>query len=386
MRRLIASVAILTIAALLLWAFLPDPVRVETAPVTRGDLTVTVEAEGEARVREVVVVSAPISGLLQRITLHPGDAITAGQVVARIGPVTPALLDSRARAVAQATAEAATAAVDLAQSQLVQAEATRDFTRTEADRARTLFARAALSQRMLDDATLAERTAEAAVASARANLSVRRKELESARAMLDSHSTTGACCIEVAAPVAGTILRVATEDEQVLQPGTPIMEIGDLQDMEIVVHVLSRDAVDIIEGAEAAISGWGGPDLVARVERVEPSAATRISALGIEEQRVEIRLSLRAPPPQTLGHGFRVTARITTDSAQNILRVPISALFRSGGDWAVYAAGDGRAALHLVSIGRRNDEMAEVLTGLDEDATVILHPADTIEDGVRITQ
>lgn len=386
MRRLIASVAILAIAALLLWAFLPDPVRVETAPVTRGDLTVTVEAEGEARVREVVVVSAPISGLLQRITLHPGDAITAGQVVARIGPVTPALLDSRARAVAQATAEAATAAVDLAQSQLVQAEATRDFTRTEADRARTLFARAALSQRMLDDATLAERTAEAAVASARANLSVRRKELESARAMLDSNSTTGACCIEVAAPVAGTILRVATEDEQVLQPGTPIMEIGDLQDMEIVVHVLSRDAVDIIEGAEAAISGWGGPDLVARVERVEPSAATRISALGIEEQRVEIRLSLRAPPPQTLGHGFRVTARITTDSAQNILRVPISALFRSGGDWAVYAAGDGRAALHLVSIGRRNDEMAEVLTGLDEDATVILHPADTIEDGVRITQ
>lgn len=172
MRRLISLGAILATSALLLWVFLPDPIPVETAPIMRGDLAVTVEAEGEARVREVVVISAAIPGLLQRVTLHPGDSVSTGQVVARIGPVTPALLDSRARAVADATAAAAAAAVELARSQLVQAEAMLDFARTEADRARALFARAALSQRMLDDATLAERTAEATVTSARANLAV----------------------------------------------------------------------------------------------------------------------------------------------------------------------------------------------------------------------
>ncbi len=176
MRRLFIAGAIFSAIALLLWVFLPDPVPVETAAITRGDLTVSVEAEGEARVREVVVLSAPIAGLLQRVTFHPGDTVAAGQVVARIGPATPALLDARARAVAEATAAAAAAAVELARSQLVQAEATLDFARTEADRARTLFARAALSQRMLDDATLAERTAAATVTSARANLGVREKK------------------------------------------------------------------------------------------------------------------------------------------------------------------------------------------------------------------
>lgn len=385
MRRLIAAGAFLSTAALLLWAFLPDPVPVETAPVTRGDLTVSVQAEGEARIREVVVVSAPIAGLLQRITLHPGDPVGAGQVVAWIGPVAPSLLDSRARAVAEATAAAAAAAVELARSQVSQSEAVLDFARTEAARARALFARASLSQRMLDDAILAERTAEAAVASARANLAVRGKELESAQAMLDSDGGQPIdCCIAVTAPTAGTILRVATEDEQVLQPGTPILEIGNLTDMEISVDVLSQDAVDIDEGAVATITGWGGPDLAARVERVEPVAATRVSALGIEEQRVEVLLSLTAPPPPSLGHGFRVTARITTDVADDALRVPIAALFRSGGDWAVYTAEDGRAALHLLTIGRRNDEMAEVLAGLDEDAAVILHPDDELGDKARI--
>lgn len=387
MRRLFAAGASLAIAALLLWAFLPDPVPVETATVTRGDITINVEAEGEARVREVVVVSAPIAGLLQRVTLHAGDSVSADQVVARIGPVTPSLLDSRARAMAEATAAAAASAVELARSQLLQAEATLDFARTESARARALFARAALSQRMLDDAILAERTAEATVASARANLAVRGKELESAQAMLDGdRGQSTDCCVEVKAPTAGTILRIVTEDEQVLQAGTPIMEIGNLTDMEITVDVLSQDAVNIAAGAEATITGWGGPDLSARVDRVEPGARTRVSALGIEEQRVGVLLSLLAPPPPTLGHGFRVTARITTDAADNVLRVPIAALFRSGSDWGVYAVEDGKAALHLLTIGRRNEDMAEVLTGLDEHAVIILHPADDMKDQARIKE
>lgn len=387
MRRLIVGGVILAAIALLLWVFLPDPVPVETARVERGNLTVSVEAEGEARVREVMVISAPVTGLLQRIDVHAGDEIAAGLVVAQIGPARPPPLDSRARAVAEAVAAAAAAAVELARSQLDLADATRDFARTEADRARALFSRAAISKTMLDDAILAERSADAAVATARANVAVREKELESAQAVLDSEATSGAaCCIGVRSPVAGRILRIMTEDEQVLQAGTPIMEIGDLRDMEIVVHVLSRDAVEIAEGAEATITGWGGPILAARVERIAPSATTRVSALGIEEQRVEVRLALLQPPPPMLGHGFRVTARITLDVARDVVRVPVAALFRSGADWAVYSVEAGRASLHVVAIGRRNQEFAEVMTGLEEQATIILHPSDSVENGVRILQ
>lgn len=386
MRRLLPAAAIAAVLALLVWVFLPQRLVVETAPVARGDLTVRIEAEGEARIREVAVVSAPIAGLLQRVTLHPGDDVTAGQAVARIGPVAPYLLDARARAVAKASAAAAAAAVELARSQLVQAEAALDFATTEAARARALFARAALAERLLDDAVLAERTAEAAAASARANLAMRESEKQSADAMLEDGSAAGAlCCVEVKAPVAGRILRVVTEDEQVVQSGTPIIEIGDTRNLEVVAHVLSRDAVEIAEGAEATITGWGGADLAATVQRVEPSATTRISALGIEEQRVEVLLTLRDAPPPTLGHGFRTVARITVNEARNVPRVPIAALFRAGGDWAVYTVQDGHAVLRPLALGTRNEDYAEIVDGLAEGETVILHPAADMADGARVS-
>lgn len=281
MRRLSIAAAIAAAIAAVVWVFYPDPVPVETAQVTKGDLTVQTEAEAEARIREVVAVSAPITGLLERVTLHPGDTVSAGQIVARIGPVTPALLDARARAVAEATAAAAAAAVELARSQLVQAEATAQYAKTEADRARALFERSAVSQRLRDDAVLAEETAAAAAISARANLAVREKELQSAEAMLGAETAAdAACCIEVKAPVAGSILGVMTENEKVVQAGTPIMEIGSLQDIEVVAHVLSRDAVTIVEGAAATITAWGGPDIAARVDRIEPSATTRGFRIG----------------------------------------------------------------------------------------------------------
>ena len=387
MRRILAAAALAACALLLVWVFRPDPVPVETVKVTRGDLSVEVEAEGEARIREVVILSAPMTGLLHRVTLHPGDAVAAGQGVAQIGPVPPTLLDARTRAVAEAGAAAAAAAVELAQSQLGQAEATLSFARTEADRARTLFARAALSQRLLDKAILAERAAEASVASARASLAVREKERQSADAAVNGADAGGRdCCTEVIAPVAGSVLRVLTEDEQVVPASTPIMEIGDLGNLEIIVHVLSQDAVDIVAGSGAVITGWGGPDLAAQVIRVDPSATTRISALGIEEQRVEVRLALTKAPPPALGHGFRATARITVRTATDVLRVPVGALFRVGRDWAVYTVVDGKAALTRVTIGLRNDENAEVLNGLAEGAVVILHPADSVADGTAVVR
>lgn len=386
MRRSLPALAAAAAIGLLIWAFMPRLVPVETAEIQRGDLSVQLEAEGEARIREVVVVSAPISGLLQRIELHAGDTVTKGQGVARIGPVAPALLDARSRAVAEAGLAAAEAGVELAQSQLAQAEAALDFATAEAQRARTLFSRAAISQRLLDDAVLAERTAQAAVASGRATLTVRRKEADSARAVLDGGSggTAAACCVEVTVPVAGRILRVVSEDEKVVAAGTPILEIGNTTDIEIVADVLSRDAVGITEGARATVTGWGGEALAARVERVEPSATTRISALGIEEQRVDVLLSLDGAAPAGLGHGFRVTAGITIWDGTDVLVVPIAALFRDGPDWAVYRVESGRAALRRIRLGQRSDDLAEVTDGLAEGDRVILYPGDRVEDGIRV--
>lgn len=373
------------LGAVLLWVFLPQPPQVETAQVTRGDLKVEILAEGEARIREVVVVSAPISGLLQRSALHPGDAVTAGQTVARIGPAAPALLDARARAVAEATVAAALAAVELAQSQLAEAEALHDFAKAEADRARTLFARGTLSQRLMQNALLAERTGTAAVASGRATLAVRLQELQSARAVLDGGEGAGvSCCIEVRVATAGRILRVLREDEQVVQAGIPLLEIGDTRDIEVVAHVLSGDAVQIVPGAEAMITGWGGPEIAARVAQIEPSATTRVSALGIEEQRVEVRLGLAEPPPPGLGHGFRTTARITVWHGTDVLRVPVAGLLRAGGDWAVYSVEGGRARFRLLSLGARNDAHAEVLAGLEAGAEIILHPTEAVVPDGRV--
>jgi HlyD family secretion protein len=389
MRRLAAAAALLIVAGLLVWALLPRPVGVETDLVAPRDISVAVEEQGKARIREVYVVSATIAGRLARGTLHAGDPVVAGQtIVAALGPVAPALLDARARAIAKATVAAAGSAVDLARAQLAEAEAARDFARAEAARARALFERSAIAQRALDAAVLGQMTAEAAAQSARSGLDVRERELDSARAVIaaDAAGAGDACCVTIVAPVSGRVLRVLTEDEQVVAPGTPIIEIGDLADLEVVVEVLSRDAVRIRKGARATVTGWGGAPIAAEVDRIEPSAVTRISALGIEEQRVEVILGLRGDAAlwQTLGHGFRVIARIEVWRGEGVLSIPVGALLRDGSDWAAYAVEDGRARLRRVEIGARDDAAAEVLGGLPEGTAVILHPGDRIADGVSV--
>jgi HlyD family secretion protein len=296
------------------------------------------------------------------------------------------LLDSRARAVAEAAAAAAQAAMDLARAQLAQAEAIHDFMSTEANRAVALFARGAISQRAHDDAVLEEKTAKAAVSSAMANVAVRQKELESAMAVLNPDQTGDAaqCCIEVRAPASGRVLRVLTESEQVVQPGTPLLEIGDPGKMEIEVELLSRDAVRVQEGASATVSGWGGAPIPAVVERVEPSAVTKVSALGIDEQRVKVILALTGPPESfsQLGHGFRVITRITLWREEDVPTIPVAALFRDGGDWATYVLRDGRATAQSLTLGERNESFAQVIDGLETGETVILHPSDQVMDGV----
>lgn len=390
MRRLFPVAAVLVVIGFLVWAFLPRPVEVDVAEAGMRPLEIAVEEEGEARIREVFTVSATIAGKLQRVSLHAGDSVTEGEtVVALIGPAAPVLLDSRSRAVAEATAAAAQAAMDLARAQLVQAEATHDFAASEANRAIALFEKGAVSQRAHDTAIREERTAQAAVSSAVANLAVREKELESALAVLRPDKVGGAarCCVEVLAPASGRVLRVMTESEQVVQPGTPLLEIGDPADMEIEVELLSRDAVRVQVGASAVVSGWGGSPIPAVVERVEPVAVTKVSALGIDEQRVKVILSLTGPTEAfaQLGHGFRVISRISLWREENVLTIPVGALFRDGGDWATYVLREGRAQLQPLTLGERNEAFAQVLEGVQAAESVILHPNDLVADGVSVT-
>lgn len=389
MRRVTYALAALVIAGLAFWAFRPAPVEVELAEIAPRSFDVRVEEDGVARIRDVFTISASNAGRLQRIGLHAGDPVVANEtVVAVIGPAAPVLLDARSRAIAEATVAAARAATDLARAQLAQAEAALDLATSEANRTRALYERGTVSERVRDTALSAHKTAETAVSSALANLSVREKELESAQAVLRSDQTPDAdpCCVNIVAPTSGRVLRVLTESEQVVQPGTPILEIGDPGKLEVVVDLLSRDAVRVREGAGAAIIGWGGAALEARVERIEPSARTRVSALGIDEQRVETILSLQGDPAEWagLGHGFRVVARITLWQGVDILSIPVGALFRDGSDWATFVVTDGRARLTPITLGERNEEFAQVLSGVAAGAAVILHPGDTVADGVSV--
>lgn len=388
MRHLIYAIAGLALLGLVVWAFLPRPIDVDLAAIAPRTIEVTVVEEGVARVREVFTVSAPAGGKLRRIDLHAGDPVFAQKtIVAVIDPAAPALLDARARSVAEATVAAARSAVDLARSQVAVAEASLEFKTAEADRSHALFERAAISQRLLDVAVLEQKNAEAALASARANLAVRERELEGTQAVLGptDPAAVEACCVELIAPVSGRVLRVLTENEQVVLPGTPILEVGNAGNLEIAVDLLSRDAVRVQEGSEALITSWGGPPITARVQRVEPSATTRVSALGIDEQRVKVILNPHGNPNdwRLLGHGFRVVAHITLWKGQ-VMAIPVGALFRDGSDWATYVVEDGQAQLRVVTLGERNDTFAQVVSGVQGGEVVILHPSDRISEGIAV--
>jgi HlyD family secretion protein len=387
LRRLMMLLVLLTVIAGLAWALWPRPLPVETAVIENRDIVVTVEEEGKSRIREIFTVSAPIGGQTLRIDLHAGDPVVKDEtVLAAIRPAAPGLLDARLKRVAEAAAASAEAGVGLAQAEVRQAEARLAFLRTELSRAERLAAKGTISDSARDKARLEAETAEAILASARSALAVRERELERAEAaLIETGTAEGPCCTEIKAPVTGKILRVMAESEQVVQAGTPLMEIGDPADLEITADILSRDAVEINPGAAAEIVNWGGPPLAAKVRRIEPSAVTKVSALGIEEQRVPVILDLLDPhQAKQLGDGFRVIVRVAVWTGKDRVSVPIAALFRRGAAWTVYRLDGGRAVLQTVEIGRRNDDVAEVTEGLSAGDVVILHPSDQLSDGVRV--
>jgi HlyD family secretion protein len=388
--RIVSAAVVLLIVAATGWALWPRPTPIEVESIDRRDLQVTVEEEGTTRIREVFRVSAPIGGSLTRLDIHAGDVVAEGDAIASIRPVGPGLLDDRSRRIAEATAEVAAAAVELAEVNLTQAQAQREFAATERDRTQSLAARGLVSTRINEQAMLAAATAESSVRAARAALLMRRQELQSAQAALiegDSGADADVCCVAVRAPADGQVLTVFTESEQVVQPGTPLLDIGDPAEVEIVVDVLSSDAVRIVEGAAARIEGWGGEPLSAQVTRIEPVATTRTSALGIEEQRTKVTLAFTdaADKRERLGHGFHVIARIVVWEAQDTLTVPMASLFRRGENWAAFVVEDDTARVRIVTLGQRNADYAQVASGLAAGEVVIIHPGDLIAEGVRVS-
>jgi HlyD family secretion protein len=399
------GVVVAVIIAAAVWALSPSPILVDTATIDEGPMRATVDEEGKTRVKEIYVVSAPIAGRVLRSALEAGDAVERERsVVAIVQPTDPALIDVRTRKDLEAQVEAAQSAVRLAEAEVEEARSELAFAEKDLERARTLAPRHVVSKRGLEKAVHDVEVRKAALVRAHAGVEYRKRELASAKARLispldivaspdgpprETASTGPLCCVQVRAPAGGRVLRILAKSEQVVPAGTPLVEIGDPQDIEIVVEMLSTDAVKIREGAGATIEGWGGTRAIpAVVTRIEPGGFTKISALGIEEQRVRVILDFKGLPEawRSLGHDFRVYARVTSWESDRVIRVPLSALFRQGDEWAVFRTVDDRAELTIIDVGHRNREVAEVLSGLKPGDCVVLHPSDRVHDGVAVAE
>ncbi|WP_193164493.1 efflux RND transporter periplasmic adaptor subunit [Microbulbifer hainanensis] len=377
------------------YSFMPKPVPVDMAPVTRGPMTVSVSDEGYTRVHDVYIVSAPVTGYLLRIERDVGDRVDAHKTpLAQLLPTHPQFLDERARAQAEAEIASAEAGLNLARAERRDAEAQLKFARADVARGRKLVPKGYISQVELERLELALDSAEAALDTAKAAERVRRGELDNARAQLitpdaEHPEISDNKIIQITAPVSGEVLQRREESEKVVTAGTPLLEIGNPALLEVVVDLLSRDAVQVKPGAPVLMTSWGGDyPLNGRVRLIEPFGFTKFSALGIEEQRVNVIIDFTDPRSEwsRLGHGYRVDAEIETWSGKDILQVPAGALLRHAGQWAVFKVVNGRAVMTPITIGHNNGQTAEVLKGLSEDETLVLHPSERIEDGISLTR
>lgn len=388
------------LAVALGYAFWPRPVMVDISEVTRAPLVITIDEEGKTRVRDAYVVSAPIAGRLLRVEVEPGDAVRGGETtIGRMLPLPPSALDIRTREQAKAAVSAAEAAVRVARADLNKAMADKDLADLDLERARALRESGTVAQAALDRAERAWRSANASLDTARAAISMREADLANARARLIGFGDRAAPgtgvpareeSIPLVAPVSGQILQVMQKSETTIAAGAPILEIGDISnDLEIVVELLSTDAVQVSAGDRVLIEKWGKPyPLSGVVERVEPWGFTKFSALGVEEQRVNAIVAFTDPlvRRESLGHGFRVEARIVIWESDDALVAPSSALFRERGGWAVFAVRGGQARLVPVEVGRNNGVSAQILGGLDAGARIVLYPGPGLGDGTRVRQ
>ena len=372
----------------IIYAFLPKAVPVETALVTRGPLEVTVRDDGRTRIKDRYIVSAPLAGQLQRVVFKPGHAVNERDVLGAIEPTAPELLDPRTYAAAEARVRAAEETLKQAKAVQERTVASFEYAQNDLKRVKELFQVGTVSSQEMDRAQLASRTTEGDLNSARFGVRIADYELELARTALAwGSSVSHGGNVKICAPVAGRILRVLQESATVVAPGTPLMEIGDPQNLEVEIDVLSSDAVKIRPGSRILLEYWGGPrPLEARVRLVEPAGFLKISALGVEEQRVWVLADFVSPRSEwrNLGDAYRVEARIVTWETNNAVKVPTGALFRQPDDWAVFKAQGNHAYLQRIQIGHRSENEAEVFGGIVERDSVILHPSDRVSHGVAV--
>lgn len=409
----------------LIWAWWPAAVLIDIAVVDRGPLEVAVREDGKTRVRERYVVSSPVGGELLRIDLDPGDEVRRGEtILAILQPTDPALLDARSAFEADARLKMAESAIRQAEAKVESAEADTSIAESDFARAQELFGSEAIAREMFERIEHRARMSRAELRSAQFGLEVARFEKRQAEAAFirtnanssfspsdsaepatnsgsstpadtqtpatqepDLNTAAATAPIIMKSPVSGRVLRVFEESAGPVQVGTPLLQIGDPSDLEIEIDVLSEDAVRIQPGTRVIIERWGG-DAALRgvVRRVEPSAFVKVSALGVEEQRVNVIVDFQEDPEklQSLGDGFRIEAAIVVWEAENVTRVPADSLFRINGSWALFQAVEGRAKTTVVEIGQSDGITTQILSGIDAGATVIRHPGDRIADGTRV--
>jgi HlyD family secretion protein len=382
------GVVIVVLAALAFWAFRPAPVPADFATVARGPLEVAVEDEGRTRVRDRFVVSAPVPGRMLRIELEPGDPVVAGKtVLAQFQPTAPVLLDVRTRAELEARVRAAESTIGGARADRERVEAELAFARSELKRAQQLLEDRVIAKRELEATERQVQTLERSLQSAMFAVRTAEHQLQLARASLTQSRGGRTDPIPLYSPVDGVILRILHESEGPVPTAQPLLEVGDVRDLEIVADLLSSAAVSVRPGQQVHIEQWGGErPLAGRVRRVEPSGFTKISALGVEEQRVNVIVDFDEPRENwaSIGDGYRVEVRIVVWGNPDVLKVPTSSLFRHEEKWAVYKVQDERAVRQPVEIGQRNGLEAEVLDGLRGDEQIIVYPSDSVIDGVKV--
>ena len=387
-RRSLSAVTLLLATVAVMWALRPTPTAVETTIATRGPLTATVIAEGRARVKDLYVVAAPVDGDLERISVEPGDAIRPGTPVARIWPITPRPLDARSRAEADAAVAAARAAVTVAEATEKEAAGALVHAESQLATTRALVSGSAAARNELEHAGHEADIRREALEAARAAVGAARAELRRAEAVVATTANRpGRSATIVSSPVTGRVLRVLRESAGPLGAGTSLIEIGDTTLVEVVADFLTADAMKVRPGAAGTIRDWGDTTpIAARVRRVDPAAFTKVSALGLEEQRVPVVLDLVGTPPAGLGHDFRVTVSIAVWEGKDVLAVQSTALFRSADHWEVFAIRDGRARAVPVTPGPSDETRTAIEKGLTNGDVVVIQPSDLLSDGVRVAE
>lgn len=393
-RKIMIGVALLLVLALLVWAFMPRPAEVEIASVTQGRFERTVQEDGKTRLRDRYVVSTPLMGRVARIELKQGDTVEMDAAVATLWPVSPSLLDERSRAEQVARTGAMQAAVAKTQANMERAKAALDQASTELKRSETLANQGFVSPTQNETGRLNVRLREKELESARHEEAAARYELEQSRIALRQFAQSTPSTPEnqkrafvIKSPVSGKVLKVVTQSEGIVTAGTPLLELGNATQLEVVVDILTEDAAQIKPGSVVQLSNWGGPDvLLGQVRLIEPAAFTKVSALGVEEQRVNTIIDITSAPEKwrTLGDGFKVDVRVLVQVVENAVKVPVSALFPVGARSALFVLDKGRARLKEIEVAARNGVEAWVKSGLTPGTQVIVYPDTKLRNGDRV--